>query len=776
MGMETSSTTSLPARERWALLAISILAALLRFGDLGRQSPWIDEMTNWQMAAEKGIGFGRSGHWLTGLCQSAGLALFDSEWGLRLYAAIFGTAAVALGCWWLLRRANFVCGVVAGVLLALSPFGIFYSQDANHYAPMMMAGVCAAMLIDCVMERRWRLATVALLVTLVGMGFHPTGLYLCGVVFVTPMIAAFARTADASFSDARRRRIRIAVCGVVLIVASIAVKVALDRLGALWIGQDEGRQIGLNWDFLGALLACFYGAIYRFTNFDALLGVAGLALGIAGLFVGWRNPRLRWVAVGIACTILCATVPFTVIKPRQYFSPRYVAAASPLLLMAVALLFAKAQRLHWIKIVATIWIMIFAARSVVWEKHRLEGSFQPMGEAIAWLRENAVAKDGIVLTRHPYLALGTRFLWTRDQLPPRSLVTLSYMVRNGAVTIQQMRELLQDTTKPVYFLSLIGDEDAKAPDLDQWVNNNSSDQVRFESTATDAFVPIDWGVQVRRLKRSDSANAFALPRRGVDASEIFPNSRITAKGSGMILREGNAVAYNFDAETNLEGLRIEAQLRDAAPPILVVVQVDDNAPWIFNIQEKSSADRVLLLPERIPEGRHVLTVSTPLHAGVPLRGSGKIETSPALLQILLIAASDGRPADLTAFPTELVGESPAPEDLKGIHQPGALTPGSLTLRPFDEGDHFLFVRKYHVGGLGAVAVRDELGDGERFLPLWRAVEWNHGPMNVTGVVDHQKSPTVSTRMSVVSAQHYNPREGRASFGNLRVYRFRNEHD
>jgi mannosyltransferase len=149
---------SIPA-ETWLLAGVVGVGAVLRFATLGSQSYWFDEA---QAAHEFHLSLGSMlssmvGHetnpplyfvlgWVWGHVFGTG------EVALRSLSALAGTAVVWLaylcGREFVSRRA----GLVAAALAALSPFMIWYSQEAREY--MLLTALCGASLLF--FARSWR--------------------------------------------------------------------------------------------------------------------------------------------------------------------------------------------------------------------------------------------------------------------------------------------------------------------------------------------------------------------------------------------------------------------------------------------------------------------------------------------------------------------------------------------------------------------------------------------------------------------------------------------
>ncbi len=127
------------------LVAIVAVAALLRLPELATQSLWYDEAATWHQV---------NGSLLDVFIETANdnypplynvlawvsLQLFgDSEWALRLPAALLGVAAVPMIYLCGARIADRLVGLFAALLLALSSFHIWYSGEARMYTLLLFA-------------------------------------------------------------------------------------------------------------------------------------------------------------------------------------------------------------------------------------------------------------------------------------------------------------------------------------------------------------------------------------------------------------------------------------------------------------------------------------------------------------------------------------------------------------------------------------------------------------------------------------------------------------
>ena len=154
-------TTSIPT-EVWIVAAITGVGALLRFAMLGSQSYWVDEV---QAAHELHLSFGTmlsaigSGEPNPPLFFVIGWVwakVFGvSEVGLRSLSALLGCAVIPITYLCGRELVSKRAGLAAAALAALSPFLIWYSQEAREY--MLLAVLAGLSLLF--FARGWRAPT-----------------------------------------------------------------------------------------------------------------------------------------------------------------------------------------------------------------------------------------------------------------------------------------------------------------------------------------------------------------------------------------------------------------------------------------------------------------------------------------------------------------------------------------------------------------------------------------------------------------------------------------
>ncbi len=340
------------------LLLVTLLAAVVRFYHLGGQPLWVDEEMTWAMIRpDAGLSFGRqlldeiqgplylAASWP--LAREFGL----SESWVRAPAALAGVLAVPLAG--LLGRR--LCGARTGrllaLLLAVSPFHLWYSQEARGYSFLVLFAILSTLAFLRLAEspRGGRAAAYALAAAAMAWS-NLSGLFLIGAQAVAVLIVVRPR-------GARARWLWVAAFGLVglgvlpwLLRASGIL--AVDRLlpgaaaGAALRGETTFSPLALPFTLFAFLFGYSLGPSLAELHQADRLGVVRahwpvlaaaataaavvLAAGVARL--GRRTGTLLalWILLPAAAISLLALQN---VKP---FNPRYLAATFPLVLLVAA--------------------------------------------------------------------------------------------------------------------------------------------------------------------------------------------------------------------------------------------------------------------------------------------------------------------------------------------------------------------------------------------------------------------------------------------------------
>jgi mannosyltransferase len=321
----------LAARGIRALLAITALAALLRFTTLDVQSFWLDEAVTVDVL-DRGFGamldvIPKSEStpplyyvlaWLW--TQVFGLG----EVGLRSFSALCGTAAVPV-CW---AAARELFGPRAAVgtaaLAAVSPFLVWYSQEGRAYALLVLAGALSVWLTARLIRApRRRDAVLWVLAALATVATHYFGAFVIAAEAVALLLLA-------------PRRLAFAAVGAALLGGLLLLPLALDQQAAGFADYIAGasfvrrvvqvpKQLALGFDApLEVLTSAFAGA----------LGATGIVIALLRPDATWR--RSSWVALALVAGGVLGPLALALAGADYLITRNVILAWVPLAILAAA--------------------------------------------------------------------------------------------------------------------------------------------------------------------------------------------------------------------------------------------------------------------------------------------------------------------------------------------------------------------------------------------------------------------------------------------------------
>lgn len=177
----SSSASSVPsASERTWFVVLMLVGICLRLYNLDGQSLWSDEGIQYFVSSGENITevlarrAARTFHNpLSFLINHAFLQIHDSDFFLRLPSALFGIGTLPLVYWlahYMISRPAALCALF---VIAISPFHIWYSQEARMYAPLLFAALLSTLFFLKALEQGkaiWWILYV--LGTVCGLFFH----------------------------------------------------------------------------------------------------------------------------------------------------------------------------------------------------------------------------------------------------------------------------------------------------------------------------------------------------------------------------------------------------------------------------------------------------------------------------------------------------------------------------------------------------------------------------------------------------------------------------
>lgn len=458
-------------------------------------------------------------------------------------------------------------------------------------------------------------------------------------------------------------------------------------------------------------------------------------------------------------TLLAVFGLFLMISVRQYFSPRYVAAGLAPALLGMAVLAACGGRTG--RVIFACWLAVFAGRSAWWGWERTEGDFQPARAAVEWIAENT-PEDAIILTRHRYSALGFEFLSQREGIGARLHRPVTYIHRRGGPSIQQAEELLRESRRPVFYLSLIEDEELLAPDWARWIEANGRIVANLQSNAQDAFVPIDWSVRIRQLS-PPKEDPLALPRFGGRVSNLWPEDHIAIpawqRESAIRLPEGTGASWRFRIDERTEVVTITLRNLLTETNTSAIARIDNAPPFVVPLQGGEEA--AFYLPQVLEAGVHELFFFVPLdgntrhHVEFLRLDGGILEDARVVLPTYAVGTSEE-------------GRTFGAETLYAGHRTREIMTELLPIRrgPLP----IVFTRNLHTTGTGDHAVytgfRNAAGN---FRGVHRLIDWTYSPAMV-GILSTDQEEEIAVRTYLSEQMGFRPRGGTLELGPIEAWR------
>lgn len=327
------------------VIAIGLLAGLLRFTRLGADGLWVDEAYTVGLLTRSSSGITEQLRQddappLFYLLEKATVGLFGrGEASVRLLPALLGVALAVGVALWLTQRDRSL-GLIAGLLLAVDPMLVFYSRQGRSYALLHLLSITLLWLALRLHAKPTRLAAIGFAaVAAATLSTHNLGLWtvLAGALALLPLL----RSAGAR-----------GPVGIALGLTAVAVAGWLVPLsGQLGVHRELNPWMGLFWESrplaLGPLLslAAFTPGAGSFT--PSQIGLPGLdrswqgigpvlwavtAIGVAGAFLRPKDDHVRRLAYMLA---LFVVIPLLgLVATSVLIGPAYVVGRTDTLALA----------------------------------------------------------------------------------------------------------------------------------------------------------------------------------------------------------------------------------------------------------------------------------------------------------------------------------------------------------------------------------------------------------------------------------------------------------
>jgi len=287
----------------------------------------------------------------TGVCALFAWALQGE--GLRLISAVASALAVLPIHAWARRVAGDGVALIAGLLVAFSPFAVWYGQELRNYSFVLLLSACTFLVLESWRGRDPGIKGLLAFVLCAWLGL------LSNLTFLLLVIAA----AVALLAGNSGRRLRtfgwLALAAALLLllslpwVLSFVTQMAPQRLVVDMPAWDEAPLRGETTFTPLALPYTFYSLLAGFSLGPSLaelhwgpgqavrahlpvVAAAMLLFGVttlAGFFASERRRKLEWLLILL---VVLGLASFLAIKNFKVYNVRYVSMLWPLLLLLVA--------------------------------------------------------------------------------------------------------------------------------------------------------------------------------------------------------------------------------------------------------------------------------------------------------------------------------------------------------------------------------------------------------------------------------------------------------
>jgi uncharacterized membrane protein len=304
--------------ETWLLVGIVGVGAWLRFSSLGAQSYWFDEA---QAAHELHLSFGSMLSGISGVETNPPLYFLvgwvwahvfgAGEVGLRSLSALAGTAVIVIAYLCGRELVSRPAGLVAAALTALSPFMIWYSQEAREY--MLLAAMSGASLLY--FARAWHEPSKG---NIVGWAIFSA------LAVMTHSFAAFLVAPEALWLlyVIRSRAIAIAAAAVAAVQLAV-LPFLLTHATSHLLGFINGTPLGTRLQDVPAVFAIGTPYDGQVAHLGLLAAAALAAVVIPLLLIGADSAQLRGAGAAAALAAVTILVPLVVaLLGEDYFIQR----------------------------------------------------------------------------------------------------------------------------------------------------------------------------------------------------------------------------------------------------------------------------------------------------------------------------------------------------------------------------------------------------------------------------------------------------------------------
>mgnify|MGYP001053484203 CR=1 FL=1 len=401
-----------------ALGAVILIGAYLRLTDLSRQSLWFDEV-DVVVRAQRPLDqvlhtFVQQGE--NGPLYNLMLALWIrvagiSEIAVRFPSAVAGTLAIPLIYLLGRRVAGSTVGLLAAGLLAISPYHVWYSQEAKMYSIVVLLALASTYTFVAALQTNERLWWVAYVVV--------TSLMFYTHVVTVLVFVAQSLYAVLTYRSWRGREKSWLVAAAALTLPYVPIAIWAAKVVGLTNTQVATWQppVAL-WDAIQIFGIKFAINRYNMTQQVRAELLYAVLAGIGILAFAWLNRRTHWWLLFTSLTVVPILGLWLVSIRQSVFSDRYGIVALPayLLLIAVAVGWMLRQRIAWPLGLLAAFLLIGLAWGPLRDVNRSDtAQKEDWRSAYARIGEQAQPGD-VILVQPGYLITTYEYYEQRDPM------------------------------------------------------------------------------------------------------------------------------------------------------------------------------------------------------------------------------------------------------------------------------------------------------------------------------------------------------------------------
>ncbi len=310
-----------------ALLVLFGVGFILRFFNLGFNSLWLDEATTLTYAIK-----GYSGIWssvqnefhppLFYWIEHFMLIFGDSEFVLRFMPALFGVLAIPV--FYLIGReaVGREVGIIAALLVTVSPFQIYYSQDARSYTMILLFFSISLLAYIYALKSRdlkwWIIFGIA---SAVAFWSHYYTIIGTGVIILHAAVFNYREIIE----DGRFRKKFLLAIAAFAIISIPLLMIIYERYLALSAGAPTYGVLGVS---------LVYSSIISFSGFEEWIAVIFSILFIIGVIYLFRKDlSLTTLVLALLLVPLLFSV---IISAKITMNPRYLIYLLPAFYLGIA--------------------------------------------------------------------------------------------------------------------------------------------------------------------------------------------------------------------------------------------------------------------------------------------------------------------------------------------------------------------------------------------------------------------------------------------------------